>query len=670
VARGQAWGAGRGALAMPRTARSVALFALVLGAALSLPQGAAAHALLIASTPAAGATLSEPPTEVVLTFGEAPDPKLSTVRVLDASGQDHARGAVVPVPGKPEELKVDLKPLPDGVFTVAWRTVSAVDGHVAAGSFAFGVGTPPPAPSQETGGRPVAADVSPVAVVARWLFFLGLIALFGAGFLGFAIEPRPPRSVAWVAGIGWVVFTIGTLVVISVQWQDASVAFRTFLGSSVGTGALERLGAALVAGIFVGRVQRQSGTTRWQFGLVAAAAAAAMLVDVLNGHAATGPSWLLQVGVQWVHIVAVGIWVGGLAALLVAVRGLPTEDKARSVRIFSTWAGIGLAAVVGTGFLRALSEVQTIGALFGTSFGIVLILKTVGLGFLGLLGATNRFFNVPAAARSLRGLRRVGSVELAIGTLVLTATAVLANLAPPSALGTAPVQELRPVAAVGSDFGTTVKLTLLVQPGTHGFNQFSVTATDYDTGAPLDATSVALRFQLASRSGVGASTLELPETDSGRFSAKGGNLSLDGIWQITAIVQGPDGSVEVPLVLATQVAAQPVDVSAAPGVPTIYSVHLPDHSTIQVYFDPGSAGSNALHVTFFDKQGKELPVPTSTIAVTPDGSSGSVIAPRLLEPGHFTADMTVPGGPVSLDIIGQAPGGEPLHAHLEVKVEP
>jgi copper transport protein len=395
-----------------------------------------------------------------------------------------------------------------------------------------------------------------------------------------------------------------------------------------------------------------------------------MLVDVLNGHAATGPSWLLQVGVQWAHIVAVGIWVGGLAALLLAVRGLPSEEKARAVRIFSTWAGIGIAAVVGTGFLRALSEVRTIGALFGTSFGIVLILKTVGLGFLGLLGATNRFFNVPAAARTLRGLRRVGSVELAIGTLVLAATAVLANLAPPSALGTAQEPELRPVTAIGSDFGTSVMLSLLVQPGLPGFNQFTATATDYDTGEPLAASSVALRFQLASRSGVGASTLDLPKTDSGRFSAQGGNLSLDGIWNVTATVAGPSGSVEVPLVLSTRVAAQPVDASAAPGVPTIYTVHLPDHSTVQVYLDPGGAGSNALHVTFFDQQGTELPVPAATIAVTPDGAAGSVIAGRLLEPGHFTAELTVPAGPLSIDIIGQAPGGEPLHVYLEVKVEP
>ena len=655
---------------MLRIARLVACLALALGGALVLPQGVAAHALLIDSTPAAGATLSEPPTEVVLTFGEAPDPKLTTVRVLDASGQDQAAGPVMPVAGEPDTLKVALKPLPDGVFTVAWRTVSAVDGHVAAGAFAFGVGTPPPTPSGEPAAGGSSSDVLIAASVARWIFFIGLIVLFGAGFLGFAIEPRPPRSITWMAGIGWIVFSIGTFSVIGEQWRDASVGFGTFIGSSLGTGAMERVGAALVAGVLVGSLWLRSAPHRWQFGLTAAAAAAAMLVDVLNGHAASGPSWLLQVGVQWVHIVGVGVWVGGLAALLLAVRGLPTHEKAKAVRIFSTWAGLGIAAVAGTGFLRALSEVQTIGALFGSWFGIVVILKTLGLGFLGLLGATNRFINVPVAARSLRGLRRVGSVELAVGTGLLAVTGLLVSLAPPSASGTSPEAEVRPVVAVGSDFGTSVKVSLLVQPGAAGFNQFTATATDYDTGAPLAASGVALRFKLDSRSGVGDSTLDLPATNSGRFSARGGNLSLDGIWTVTATLDGPNGSVEVPLVVATRVPAQPVDVSAAAGTPTIYTVRLPDHSSVQVYFDPGGAGSNALHVTFFDPDGNELPVPTATIALTPAGSAGSVLVPRLLEPGHFTAEVTVPSGKAELDVIGQAPGTDPMHVHLEVQIEP
>jgi copper transport protein len=654
---------------MGRIGRSTLVFLVVVGGALSLPRGVAAHALLIRSDPAAGETLSEPPAAVVLTFGEAPDLELTTVKVLDVNGQDQTAGPVEPVPGEPNQVRVPLKALPDGVFTVAWRNVSAVDAHSAVGSFAFGVGTPPPVPSGEADGGSVATDVPFAGSLARWVFLLGLIALFGAGFLGFAIEPRPPRSIVQMAAVGWLAFTIGTVAVIGVQWAEASVDLGTFLGSSVGFGAIQRVALVILAGAVVALLALQREGRRWQFGLVAGAAAGAMLVDVLNGHAASGSSWLLQVGVQWLHVVGVGVWIGGLAALLVAIRGLPSADKAQAVRRFSTSAGLALALVAGTGFLRALSEVQAFDALFGTGFGFVVILKTLALGFLALLGATNRFFNVPTAWRTLRGLRQIGSLELAVGVAVLAATGLLVNIAPPSA-GGAQEPAARPVVAVGSDFGTSVRVSLLVQPGAAGFNQFTATATDYDTGEPIDATSIELRFQLASRSGVGQSTLDLTPSGPGRFGASGGNLSLDGIWNVTATVGGPDGTVEVPLVVATQVAPQPVDISASPGTPTIYTVHLPDQSTVQVYLDPGGAGPNALHVTFFDASGAELPVPTATVAVTPGDGAASVIAPRLLEPGHFTAELTVAAGALAVDVIGQVPGGDPLHAHLEFEVEP
>lgn len=654
---------------MPRVLRRAFALSLFLGGAVAIPPGVAAHALLIASTPAAGETLSEPPAQVVLTFGEAPDPRLTTMRVLDTAGNDHTAGPVEAVAGEPNQVRVPLESLPDGVYTVAWRTVSAVDGHAAAGSFAFGVGIPPPALSGDGGGT-ATSEVSLVATLARWVFFLGLIALFGAGFLGFAIEPRPPRAVVRMAAIGLAVLAVGTVAVIGVQWSDAQVGFSTFLGSSVGTSAVARVAAVSVAGIVAAALMRQPEPRRSTFGLAAAAAAAAMLVDVLNGHAASGDAWVLQVGVQWLHVLGVGIWIGGLGALLMAIRGQPGADKARAVRRFSTWASVALAVVAATGLLRALSEVQTLDALFGTSFGIVVVLKSLALGLLALLGAANRFINVPAAVRTLRGLRRVGSVELVVGASVLAATGLLANLAPPSASGEQHEHVARPVLAVGSDFGTSVRVSLLVRPGAAGFNEFTLTATDYDSVAPIEATSVALRFQLASRSGVGASTLDLSSTGTGRFGASGGNLSLDGIWSVTATVAGPDGTVEVPLVLATRVAPQPVDVSAAPGAPTIYTVHLPEGSTVQIYLDPGAAGANALHATFFDAAGSELPVPAATISVTPSDGAASVLAPRLLEAGHFTADLTVAEGGLALDVIGQAPGGDPLHAHLEIEVQP
>ncbi|HYN70723.1 MAG TPA: copper resistance CopC family protein, partial [Candidatus Eisenbacteria bacterium] len=100
--------------------------ALALGlTSLSLPPRAAAHALLLSSEPAAGSTVGTAPTTVVLTFGETSDARLSSIKILDSRGTDHAGGPVQSVPGEPLRLQIAVGQLGDGVYTVSWRTLSA-----------------------------------------------------------------------------------------------------------------------------------------------------------------------------------------------------------------------------------------------------------------------------------------------------------------------------------------------------------------------------------------------------------------------------------------------------------------------------------------------------------------------------------------------------------------
>lgn len=108
--------------------------------ALLLPAGAAhAHARLRHSSPAAGATLSTPPKAVSITFSEALEPKFSAIEVRNPA---HQRVDAGPARGGPDPktLTVDLKPLPPGTYTVAWRATS-VDTHKTDGTFSFTVGS-------------------------------------------------------------------------------------------------------------------------------------------------------------------------------------------------------------------------------------------------------------------------------------------------------------------------------------------------------------------------------------------------------------------------------------------------------------------------------------------------------------------------------------------------
>ncbi|MBV9411975.1 MAG: copper resistance protein CopC, partial [Acidimicrobiia bacterium] len=130
---------------MPNRARLCAgLIAVIAVVAVLWPATAAfAHALRISSVPDNGAVLKTSPSEVTVTFSEVPDPSLSSIRVLDSSGSAHQQGKAAPVPGQPATLHVPIGHLSNGVYTVTWQTVSHVDGHLASGSFAFGVGVSP-----------------------------------------------------------------------------------------------------------------------------------------------------------------------------------------------------------------------------------------------------------------------------------------------------------------------------------------------------------------------------------------------------------------------------------------------------------------------------------------------------------------------------------------------
>jgi copper transport protein len=163
-------------------------------------------------------------------------------------------------------------------------------------------------------------------------------------------------------------------------------------------------------------------------------AAMAMLAHVLAGHAAAPSSfrWLNMLA-QWVHMMAVGAWVGGLAWLLLGIRGAGRVDRAEAVGRYSQIAAAGLGAVVVTGLARASVEIASPASLLDTSYGRTLVAKLCLVALLAGLGALNRFRLVPALKARDEAAGRFGlaaRTEMVVGSVILVATAVLVGLAP------------------------------------------------------------------------------------------------------------------------------------------------------------------------------------------------------------------------------------------------
>lgn len=664
-----------------RRAFAAVLAVLTLGAL--VVSTASAHALLESADPAPNSLNAAAPATVTLTFTETPDAKLSSIKVLDSSGGPMTSGPVAAVTGASDKLQIAVRTLPDGVYTVAWRTVSALDGHTAAGSYAFSVGTIAVAPAASSsatvsGAADSGSGASPGVVIGRWLLYLGLLGLLGAAFLGSALMPGEVRVSLRLAAVELVVAIGGTILLVFSQISDAGASLMDIPGTSLGRDAILRVTPlALASGLLWAASWAPQRVRRALLAATGVLVALALLVEAILSHAASQSPAAVEITVQWLHVAAVGLWLGGLVALLMQVRGPAAPAKRDLARRFAMLAGFGLAIVALTGIIRAVVDIGSVDALVSSYFGRLVLLKVGLLVPIAALGALNHFRNVPQAEADLRPLRRSGSAELTLGAVVLLVASVLVNVAPPTEVAAAaqgPVQAstvaaaptLPPLQVSASDFATTVRLELNMSPGIVGTNDFEVRVTDYDTRVPVDATAIRLTFSPTARPEIGSSTLTLQRRAPGVFVGTGANLSLGGVWRVSALVTEPTTSVQVDLIVSVQSVRQQIDVNAVAGLPTIYTVHLGGGRTVQVYLDPGSPGSNLLHATWFDSGGKEMPVSDVTMAqVSPAGAS-TVLQPQILDSGHEAAPVEVTSLPATFVIGATGPGGAPLQTQLQI----
>ncbi len=152
-----------------------------------------AHALLVRSWPEADAELTQPPAAVDLWFSEPLEPEFSGARILTSTGAEVEAMAVVFDPADPQHLTVALTDMAPGIYTVAWTTLSSVDGHPWEGSFPFTVLGPDGARPSGAAGYATAqrGDLpGPVPVIARWLALLGGLLLGGVPLFQMVVVGR------------------------------------------------------------------------------------------------------------------------------------------------------------------------------------------------------------------------------------------------------------------------------------------------------------------------------------------------------------------------------------------------------------------------------------------------------------------------------------------------
>jgi copper transport protein len=465
-----------------------AIIAITVGLLICTAVSAAAHAALLRSQPADGARIGIAPSAVVLDFSEVLYPALSHASVTDPGDR-----VTTAAPLSAFEIRVGLLTNLPGVYQVTWQAVSAADGHATHGSFIFTVeATSAAGVAASSSSRATVLDF--VVAIARWIEDGALLLTFGMLFMAWVARRGP--QLAWVRPrlLPPMVALAAGLVVVGGEAASASGASAgsviAYFGSGpAGMARIARIGAEALTCIAISTRDRAA----WPALLVALTALS------LSGHAAGAKAPWLSVTLDVGHLVAAGVWVGGLMAMatLRPTGGWSAGGRALLQR-FTPWALLGFGTSVCLGVLQASVNLGSASALLTTSYGRLLIAKAMGIAVM-----------VPLSLLAWKQRRVHLRTEAAIGVIVIGAAALLASLPVPARSDENGGAAIAAVAAslprgddltLGGQAGQTL-VGLTLDPAAPGTNQLTVYvagdvagAQSVDVSARVNGQNVTMRW--------------------------------------------------------------------------------------------------------------------------------------------------------------------------------
>lgn len=417
----------------------VLLIAIVLSALLIMPGRALAHSEVIRSDPASGAVLDSAPTQLKLYFTEDVGLEFSSAILLDRARKEYTIGGLAHDGADTASLLVPIdQSLPNGSYTLVWRVVSGIDGHLTLGTLPFHVGPVDPneAPAEiiqpEDLGSVEYSISSENPDPFRWavravILAAAILLLGGSVFTVLVVEPAAsdfgqPGEVLWrSSGVRFagIAASVAAVLLIGLAFdlvaQVALVTNTDFLGA-LGKGdtislllnstrfgfawIMKVLAAALllVLMILVWAFNRRGGSSLWEIGI--AAGSLLLLAESLSSHAAAAVNYGQLLGLpiplvsDWLHLVTVGTWVGGLGYMMLVL--FPTFRKlnyttetrrtflGKSIPRFSRLAIASVAILGITGTYNLIIHTVDIGAIVTSTYGQVVLIKVVL--FLALIG--------------------------------------------------------------------------------------------------------------------------------------------------------------------------------------------------------------------------------------------------------------------------------------------
>ncbi len=380
------------------------------------PATAGAHTHLSDLQPEPEAVVQHAPDAVRLTFNQPVDVVARSTRIVNG-GHDQ-RALVTQRRGGRQVLLRPRTLLHAGRVHVRFRVLSQ-DGHVLRGQYGFVLrrGTQRRADGLQVnaGAGGTTTGVEIVHGIHLLLFVLALgLALVGPLVLGSAGMAVPVGTLRGLCLAGAAV----SVLLASLTWLAAEgepvthALLPATIGDAAGTEAGEdwlfRACLWLVAAAVAPSLLVASG-----------ALAAVALSLAMSGHAGTHGGFG-SVLVDTVHLLAAGVWLGGLAVLLKGLRRkgggrLPTGRAMDATDAFGRIAVLAFAVLVISGGVNAVLRLGSLEALVDESYGLLVLAKIAA-----------------AATIAVVAVQAKRSSELFFGTIALALASILVGTAPPA----------------------------------------------------------------------------------------------------------------------------------------------------------------------------------------------------------------------------------------------
>jgi putative copper resistance protein D len=296
-------------------------------------------------------------------------------------------------------------------------------------------------------------------LTALWMHLASLVLLVGAFFtLLLAGAPRTPTARRWDATVvTWsrrlVLIALGSgivwLLVRTALFENRAHAAlepgavaRAVLDTWPGLVWLARHGLLVVLAAFLAIRASVDARRPWLAarGEALLLATLALALTSASSHAAAiAPGTALAVAIDVAHLVATGVWVGGLVPLALLLRAAARDDGADArpyavvaARRFSRVALIAVLVLVASGVMNALAQVESIASLAGTTHGRLLLAKLALLVPMLGLAAVSRTRLLPALSGGsiMRRLAAFVGLEAALALVVLGVVAAMALSTP------------------------------------------------------------------------------------------------------------------------------------------------------------------------------------------------------------------------------------------------